>query len=115
MKADLPPVVLSCLMAPLVTGTASVAGPATPQDDDRRTQPSDFELPLERWVLANGLVVLLVPDLRASGVFVEIGFRAGTIHEPRGRSGLAHFVEHLLATGTSAGTDYARQAERRGA
>lgn len=87
----------------------------TPQDRARRTTPEDFAFDVERVVLPNGLVVILAPDRAARSVWVEMGFRAGALYEPAGRSGMAHFVEHLLATGTSSDTDYAEQSEARGA
>lgn len=85
----------------------------TPQDAARRSSPGDLDVEVERHQLDNGLVVLLAPDRQMPSVFVSMGFRAGALYEPPGRTGMAHLVEHLLATGTSS-TSYAAEAERRG-
>jgi predicted Zn-dependent peptidase len=44
---------------------------------------------------------------------VEMTFRAGTLHEPPGRSGMAHLVEHVMASGPTPETDYDGLLERR--
>ena len=69
----------------------------------------------QRFELPNGLIVLLAPDRGFSNVLVWTTFRAGTLYEPAGRSGLAHLVEHLMATGPTPQTDYQTLLETRGA
>jgi predicted Zn-dependent peptidase len=81
----------------------------------RKTADQDFQLPVERFVLPNGLVVLLSADPGLSSVVVEMSFRAGTIYEPPGRRGLAHLVEHVLMRGTGPDTAYIKMLEARGA
>ena len=50
--------------------------------------------------LANGLVLLVVPDNRAPVVTHMVYFRVGTADEPPGVSGIAHFLEHLMFKST---------------
>jgi zinc protease len=50
--------------------------------------------------LANGLQALVIPDHRAPVVTQMIWYRVGAADEPRGSSGLAHFLEHLMFKGT---------------
>ncbi|HEY8277888.1 MAG TPA: pitrilysin family protein [Methyloceanibacter sp.] len=50
--------------------------------------------------LGNGLQVLVIPDHRAPVVTHMIWYRAGSADEPRGSSGIAHFLEHLMFKGT---------------
>ena len=69
----------------------------------------------QRFELPNGLIVLLAPDRGFSNVLVWTTFRAGTLYEPAGRSGLANLVEHLMATGPTPQTDYQTLLETRGA
>jgi len=83
--------------------------------EGRRTTARDFSVDTQRFELPNGLIVLLAPDRGFSNVLVWTTFRAGTLHEPAGRSGLAHLVEHLMATGPTAQTDYQTLLETRGA
>jgi zinc protease len=58
-------------------------------------------------------VVLLAPDASASGVAVWLTFRAGALHEPPGRSGLAHLVEHVLFAGPTPDAAYGELLEAR--
>jgi len=60
--------------------------------------------------LANGLTVLLRPIPAASQVAVVVLYSVGGRHDPGGRSGLAHLVEHLYVT-AAAGKTPARTAE----
>ena len=59
-----------------------------------------LNLPVERIRLANGLTVLLQPGARSDVCSVHTWLRAGSAHDPLSRSGLAHFFEHLMFTGT---------------
>lgn len=55
---------------------------------------------VETFTLANGLEVVVVPDRRAPVVTHMIWYRVGSADEVRGKSGLAHFLEHLMFKGT---------------
>src|SRR5580692_5111632 len=50
--------------------------------------------------LANGLEVVVVPDHRAPVVTHMIWYKVGAADETPGKSGLAHFLEHLMFKGT---------------
>lgn len=100
---------LSALLAAL-PGTAH--GSAT-VIDNRKTAAEALAVPVERFELPNGLVVLLSPDPSVSSVLVWSTFRAGTLYEPPGRSGLAHLVEHVMASGSTPETDYFAMLEQR--
>jgi zinc protease len=50
--------------------------------------------------LANGLEVVVIPDRRAPVVTHMIWYRVGSADEPAGKSGIAHFLEHLMFKGT---------------
>ena len=57
--------------------------------------------PVERFVLPNGLVVLLKPDRSAALASVQVWVRTGSIHEgTKLGAGLSHFLEHMLFKGT---------------
>ena len=59
------------------------------------------ELPRpETFTLNNGLQVLVITDRRAPVVTHMVWYRVGAADEPRGRSGVAHFFEHLMFKGT---------------
>lgn len=50
--------------------------------------------------LANGLDVVVIPDRRAPVVTHMIYYRNGAADDPVGKSGIAHFLEHLMFKGT---------------
>jgi len=54
------------------------------------------------FTLANGLEVVVVPDHRAPVVTHMIWYKVGAADETAGKSGLAHFLEHLMFKGTTA-------------
>jgi zinc protease len=56
-------------------------------------KPSYFKLP-------NGLEVVVIPDHRTPVVTHMLWYKVGSADEPPGRSGIAHFLEHLLFKGT---------------
>ncbi|MBK9081015.1 MAG: insulinase family protein [Rhizobiales bacterium] len=58
-------------------------------------QISDFRL-------ANGLDVVVIPDHRAPVVTHMVWYRNGSADDPIGKSGIAHFLEHLMFKGTEA-------------
>jgi zinc protease len=52
------------------------------------------------FALGNGLEVVVVPDHRAPVVTHMIWYKVGSADETPGKSGLAHFLEHLMFKGT---------------
>jgi zinc protease len=64
------------------------------------TTTTTLRLPLERYVLPNGLVVVLHEDHRLPSVVVNLTFRVGSKDEKPGRTGFAHLFEHLMFMGT---------------
>jgi len=50
--------------------------------------------------LDNGLEVVVLEDHRAPVVVHMLWYRVGAADEPAGKSGIAHFLEHLLFKGT---------------
>jgi zinc protease len=56
---------------------------------------------ITHFTLANGLEVVVVPDHRAPVVTHMIWYKIGAADETAGKSGLAHFLEHLMFKGTA--------------
>jgi zinc protease len=50
--------------------------------------------------LENGLEVVVIPDRRAPVVTHMVWYKVGSADEERGKSGIAHFLEHLMFKGT---------------
>lgn len=80
-------------LLPLFLVLCAVPEPSHGQDVD------PLRLPFERYELANGLEVVLLPDSSQDQVAVELWTHAGTRHEPAGKYGMAHFLEHALPHG----------------
>ncbi|TYO61965.1 insulinase family protein [Bradyrhizobium hipponense] len=53
------------------------------------------------FTLQNGLQVVVIADHRTPVVTQMIWYKVGSADEPPGKSGLAHFLEHLMFKGTS--------------
>jgi zinc protease len=54
----------------------------------------------ETFELANGMTVIVVPQPRQTAVTHMVWYKVGAVDEPRGKSGMAHFLEHLMFKGT---------------
>jgi zinc protease len=53
------------------------------------------------FALTNGLEVVVIPDNRAPVVTHMLWYKVGSADETPGKSGLAHFLEHLMFKGTT--------------
>src|SRR5262244_1851017 len=56
----------------------------------------------ESFTLGNGLQVVVVPNHRVPAVTQMVWYKTGAADDPRGKSGIAHFLEHLMFKGTKA-------------
>jgi zinc protease len=56
---------------------------------------------IANYTLANGLELVVIPDHRAPVVTHMIWYKVGAADETPGKSGLAHFLEHLMFKGTA--------------
>lgn len=54
----------------------------------------------QSFTLDNGLEVVVIPDRRAPIVTHMLWYRVGSADEPPGKSGIAHYLEHLMFKGT---------------
>jgi zinc protease len=60
-----------------------------------------LDLEVGNFKLANGMEVVVIPDRRAPVVTHMVWYRVGSADEQSGKSGIAHFLEHLLFKGTA--------------
>ncbi|MET3522769.1 M16 family metallopeptidase [Mesorhizobium abyssinicae] len=79
------------LRAALLTSALALTGPALAGDDGKVT---DF-------LLDNGMEVVVIPDHRAPIVTHMVWYKIGSADEPAGKSGIAHFFEHLMFKATT--------------
>jgi zinc protease len=59
-----------------------------------------FAAQVQEFVLDNGLKVLLLEDHKSPAVTFQVWYRVGGRNEKDGKSGLAHFLEHMMFKGT---------------
>ena len=50
----------------------------------------------ESFTLGNGLQVIVLPNHRVPAVTQMVWYKTGAADDPRGKSGIAHFLEHLM-------------------
>ena len=81
------------LFAALFATFAIFAGVARAQTTVTSERPATF-------TLGNGLQVVVIPDHRTPVVTQMIWYKVGSADETPGKSGLAHFLEHLMFKGT---------------
>jgi zinc protease len=55
---------------------------------------------VQEFVLDNGLKVLLLEDHKSPAVTFQVWYRVGSRNEKDGKSGLSHFLEHMMFKGT---------------
>ena len=60
----------------------------------------EFYIPFSKYELDNGLTVILHEDNSDPMVHVDVAFHVGSAREEAGRSGFAHFFEHMMFEGS---------------
>ncbi|MFB6447586.1 M16 family metallopeptidase [Bradyrhizobium tunisiense] len=84
----------ACLLAALLSTSVLTSGAALAQTTVTSAPPAGF-------TLGNGMQVVVIPDRRTPVVTEMIWYKVGSADETPGKSGLAHFLEHLMFKGTS--------------
>ena len=81
-----------------------------------QSAPAIPDVPYEKFVLANGLTVLVHEDHKAPIVAVNVWYHVGSKNEKRGKTGFAHLFEHLMFNGSeNFNDDYFKAMEKVGA
>ncbi len=78
--------------------TVSTAAAQTPAAAETEQKKSDAEI--SSFFLDNGLQVVVIPDHRSPVVTHMLWYKVGSADEAPGKSGIAHFFEHLMFKGT---------------
>jgi zinc protease len=61
---------------------------------------SEIVIPFERYTMPNGLTVILHEDHSDPIVHVDVTYHVGSAREEIGKSGFAHFFEHMMFQGS---------------
>ncbi|MFK7846651.1 MAG: M16 family metallopeptidase [Rhodothermales bacterium] len=84
---------------------------ATPE-----AEKSPIDIPYEKFVLDNGLTVIVHQDDKAPIVAVNLWYHVGSKNEKAGKTGFAHLFEHLMFNGSeNFNDDYFQVLEKVGA
>lgn len=70
---------------------------ASPSIDDLAT---DIDIPFKKYVLKNGLTLVVHEDHKAPIVAVNVWYHVGSKNERPGKTGFAHLFEHLMFNGS---------------
>src|SRR5271169_5684580 len=65
-----------------------------------RAQSSDIDIPFQKFVLSNGLTVIVHEDHKAPIVAINTWYHVGSKNEKLGKTGFAHLFEHLMFGGS---------------
>src|SRR3981189_2282019 len=88
------------------------SGPA----QTKSAQKTEIDIPYERFVLDNGLTVIVHEDHKAPIVAVNTWYHVGSKNEKPGKTGFAHLFEHLMFSGSeNLNHTYINAMERMGA
>ncbi|BDG70263.1 M16 family metallopeptidase [Roseomonas fluvialis] len=107
----------------LAAAAALAAAPAAAQAQAQAPAASPAATPPDRplfgakqWQLSNGLRVVLAENRRAPVVAQYLFYAAGGAEDPAGRSGVAHFLEHMMFKGSPnvANGEFSRRVAREG-
>jgi zinc protease len=103
------------LVSPIALLAVSLAGPQILAQTPRATQGIP-EIKYEKFVLPNGLTLLVHEDRKAPIVAVNMWYHVGSKNEKIGRTGFAHLFEHLMFNGSEHyNDDYFKPLEKVGA
>jgi len=87
------------------TTTTMIEKPALPAGiiliDEFKGDDSGIAIPYAKYQLANGLTVILHEDHSDPMVHVDVTYHVGSSREEIGRSGFAHFFEHMMFQGSA--------------
>src|SRR6195256_3207534 len=85
---------LSIVLALVTSDSAQTKSAPTTQ------QPTAVDIPYERFVLDNGLTVIVHEDHKAPIVAINTWYHVGSKNEKPGKTGFAHLFEHLMFSGS---------------
>lgn len=87
-----------CLFAALLPSIAIFAQPKLVEKVVKKGD--EITIPYEKYVFPNGLTVILHEDRSDPLVHVDVTYHVGSAREEIGKSGFAHFFEHMMFQGS---------------
>src|SRR6187399_192499 len=97
----MPPFRLRAAFAALLLLVGQGAGPQRLRAQGAAPRVTDVpDISFEKYVLPNGLEVILSEDHRLPLVAVNVWYHVGPANERPGRTGFAHLFEHMMFEGS---------------
>ncbi|AXY00341.1 insulinase family protein [Vibrio alfacsensis] len=88
----------------VITGCASNAPVSLPDGvtfvESSKAEDGKVKIPYQKYLLDNGLTVILAPESSDPLVHVDVTYHVGSAREDIGKSGFAHFFEHMMFQGS---------------
>jgi len=107
MPRKLSALILLTLLAAFLPGSAPAQTAGT---------ASKIDIPYQKFVLDNGLVLIVHEDHKAPIVAFNVWYHVGSKNEKAGKTGFAHLFEHLMFNGTeNYNDDYFKPMQKIGA
>ncbi len=86
--------------AGMLVAVAVTAAPAQRSTGTAAVREAPIDIPFQKFVLKNGLTLIVHEDHKAPIVAVNVWYHVGSKNEVPGRTGFAHLFEHLMFQGT---------------
>ena len=100
----------------LFATAVALVHPSLPAQTASVRKQAPVDIPFQRFVLPNGLTLIVHEDRKAPIVAVNVWYHVGSKNEKPGRTGFAHLFEHLMYNGTeNYDKDFFGPLERAGA
>src|SRR4028118_2423166 len=93
MKNNLVALMVFLLVPFIVFSQARLVEKVTKKGDE-------IVIPYEKYVLGNGLTLIVHEDHSDPVVHVDVTYHVGSAREELGKSGFAHFFEHMMFNGS---------------
>jgi zinc protease len=103
---------IACILASGIMCAQTKKSPALPNDmstfngnkpvfvEEVKKTGSEIVIPFKRYRMANGMEILIHEDHSDPIVYVDVTYHVGSAREQEGRSGFAHFFEHMMFQGS---------------
>lgn len=93
------------ILVPCLAGTFLFSSFTTGDDKAKLVEKvvkkgNEIVIPFERYILPNGLNLIIHEDHSDPIVHVDVTYHVGSAREQEGRSGFAHFFEHMMFEGS---------------
>lgn len=91
---------LAALLGLTSVGVGTATAPAEAHAKGKKKSAIEFDLPVQTFQLDNGLNVYVVEDHSTPAFTFQLFYDVGSIDEEQGKTGLAHFFEHMMFMGS---------------